>query len=90
MGVHLCSLAVNHNTGIAVSPDGSIMALSLAIAAQQKILVYSLPDGVQVREFGSRGKGPLQFDRIGKLCFSPLNPNNLLIADGFNKRVQVL
>lgn len=72
--------------GIAVSPDGDVMAISGS--NMHKIALYDLPDGVFRTELGSYGSGPGQFNEPSKICFSPMTCN-LLIADRNNRRVQV-
>lgn len=72
--------------GLAVSPDGSLMAISNWLT--HMISVYSLPDGALVRSFGGRGPELGHFDDPYKLCFNPLRDDSLLVADGSNQRVQ--
>lgn len=95
MGSHLTTLHIHSsslNRGIAISPDGTLLVVSNA--ETNMISVYNLPsrpsDAVVVKaEFGGKGSGPNQFDSPQKLCFSPRNSDHILIADCFNKRVQV-
>lgn len=78
------------NLAIAISADGTIMAISTDFSDRIHfaIALYSLPDGVLLLECGERGGGPTQLGSPHMLCFSPRD-NNLLICDSENGRVQV-
>lgn len=87
-GAHSRSLAIredHENKGLAISSDGSLIAVSNW--STNIIVVYNLLTGGQV-EFGGAGSEPGQFRGAQKMCFSPAN-SNLLIADCWNRRVQV-
>jgi DNA-binding beta-propeller fold protein YncE len=72
------------NTGLAVSADGSVLAVSNE--RHDEITLYALPSGDKVRAFGDKGSEPGQFRNSLKLCFTP--DNTLLVAEWKNKRVQ--
>ena len=91
VGKHIRTLPIrsrgeyNHASGLAVSPDSVTMAIS---DSDHTVTVFALPNGDFVREFGTEGDGPSQFGDPGKLCFSPLSQDRLLVAEWRNKRVQ--
>lgn len=74
------------NAGVAISPDGTRLAVCHSKA--NKVVVYSLPEGSLQQEFGSQGCGSKQFSNPQKICFLPAN-GHILIADCWNKRIQV-
>lgn len=88
-GKHVATIRLRNSgaCGLAISPDGTRVAV--VFEWMSNIGVYSLPDGAQQAEFGSKGRGPGQFDRPRKVCFSPQNSNNILICEYNNRRVQV-
>lgn len=75
------------NEGLAVSPDGTRLAVSNWNSS--KIILYTLPDGAFLAEFGGEGEEPGLFNNPQKMCFSKRTSGNLLIADCGNQRVQV-
>lgn len=87
-GTHVRTLVLRKkgNTGLAISPDGTVMVISNVEV--HVVSVYGLPDGVWKAEFGGEGSGPAQFKRPFKLCFSTLS-GNILVTDAGNRRVQV-
>lgn len=80
-------IAGRGHMGLAISPDGAVVVVSNP--QTHKIYVYSTLDGALLNQFGARGRGPGQLCLPRKLCFSPRS-RNILVADYFNKRVQVL
>lgn len=90
LGARARTLAIrdgSNNKGLAISPDGSVAAVSNR--ATHKIAVYRLSDGVLQEEYGGSGSGPMQVTHPWKICFNPLNSSNILVADYGNNRVQV-
>lgn len=76
------------NNGLAINSDGSVMAVSTRSNSSHCVTLYSLPSGIFLRSVGVYGKAAGQFRGPEKLCFSPTT-GNLLVADGWNQRVQV-
>lgn len=86
-GTSVCTLTIrssSHNSGLAI--NGSAMVV--ANDKLDTVTVYSLPDGALQAEFGGPGSAPGSFKRLQRVCFSPRS-GNILIADGFNNRIQV-
>ena len=73
----------NGNLGIAVSVDGSRLALSHGNCT---ISVYGLPTGTFLSTLGSPGDREGEFSHLGKLCFAA--NGNILATEGANMRVQ--
>lgn len=90
LGTHLRTLVIKNshsNTGLAISSDGSVMAVTNV--STHKVLVYSLLHGALRGEFGGKGSGMGQFNNPEKICFASRSSTNVFIADSDNKRVQV-
>jgi DNA-binding beta-propeller fold protein YncE len=76
--------------GMAVSRDGStlLVADTSAVSGSHAIHVISVADGSRLRVVGSKGDGPLQFDRPCQVWIDA--DGFVFVADCYNDRVQVL
>jgi len=86
-GTHVRTYAVkdaSHNYGIAVTQDGSRLAVSND--RTHMITVYDTVSGEETATFGGNGAGPGKFSNPFKLCITPRD--SLLVAEHGNQRVQ--
>lgn len=87
-GRHVATVGLQNiigNAGLAVSRDGTLMAVSNL--QTDMVTVYGLPGGHEVARFGGSGSDHGQFDHPFGLCFTG-DGCGLLVADHCNKRVQ--
>lgn len=73
------------NTGIAVSPSGEWLVVS---HSSHRLSVYNVVDGSLRNSIGKLGRGKGEFHAPGKLSFSVVHTDHVLVADCENHRVQ--
>ena len=72
---------------IAIGPDGNVyIAEGHGTNPNDRVMVFS-PEGKFIREFGTRGDGPGQFNQPHALAFD--SQGRLFVGDRGNNRVQI-
>jgi hypothetical protein len=73
--------------GLAVSPALEVIVTANADACT--LSVFGLvPPCPLLRIVGGEGEGPLQFNQPGRMCFTVLGEDTLLVAEGTGNRIQ--
>jgi WD40 repeat protein len=70
--------------GIAINSDGTLLAVSNIMG--NRISIFEPSSFKLLREFGTEGSGPGQFNDPSNVVFSP--NGHLLVAEGANRRIQ--
>lgn len=74
--------------GMAVSHDGTLLAVSSTGASPKAVALFSLPSGDHLRSFATRGSEPGQLKAPRKLCFA-VNGSSRCVPANLNLLLEV-